>query len=406
MKDPEKLKRSLSLPLITFYGLGTILGAGIYVLIGEVAAEAGFHAPLSFLLASFIAGFSAFSFAELSSRYPKSAGPALYMHSAFGFQLLSTVVGILVISIGVISAAAISKGFTGYLHVFFDFPDWLAISGIVISLGLIAIWGINESVFTISLMTTIELLGLLIIIWIGKDSLLLLPERMPEMLPPSDLREWPTIFSGAILAFYAFIGFEDMVSVAEEIKEPKKNLPRAIIISLFVTTFLYITIALIAILAMPIDQLAGSHAPLAMLYQYKTGSPPTLITLISLFAVINGALVQIIMGSRVLYGLSSQGWLPAAIGKIHPRTRTPVRATLLLTAIILVMALWLPLVTLARITSLITLAVFACINAALLVIKRREGTPMGVQTYPGWIPLAGLFTSSLIIFLELMRFLP
>lgn len=392
--------------MITFYGLGSILGAGIYVLIGEVAAEAGLYAPLSFLLASLIAGFSAFSFAELSSRYPKSAGPALYMQSAFGFQIVSTAIGILVISIGVISAATMSHGFIGYLHVFFDFPDWMALSCIIISLGLIAIWGISESVLAISLITIIELLGLIIIIWIGKESLLLLPEKLPEMLPPPDLQKWPAIFSGAILAFYAFIGFEDMVSIAEEVKEPRKNLPRAIILSLSITTFLYISIALIAILSMPLNLLAGSHGPLALLYQYKTGSPPTLITLISLFAIINGALVQIIMGSRVLYGLSAQGWIPKAIGAIHPRTQTPIRATLLVTSIILAMALWLPLVTLARITSLITLTVFACMNASLLVIKCREGTPEGVRSYPGWIPVAGLFSSSILIYLEILRTLP
>ena len=397
------LKRSLSPLLITFYGLGTILGAGIYVLVGEVAAAAGVFTPFAFLLASLVAAFSAFSFAELSSRFPKSAGEALYIQEAFGHQLFSTTIGILVIAIGVISAATISRGFVGYLRVFVDVPNWLALCTLIITLGLVACWGISESVVTIALMTSIELFGLLYILWIGADALLALPERVPEMIPSWNVAEWAAVSSGAFLAFYAYIGFEDMVNVAEEVRNPHRNMPLAIISCLFITSFLYIAVALVALLALPLEELAGSHAPLAQLYQHKTGQAPTLIALISLFAVTNGALVQIIMGARVLYGLSRQGWVPEALGKVNSLTRTPLRATALLTTIILIMALWLPLVTLARLTSLVTLTVFSCVNMALIVIKKRASSPENVMMVPIWVPWVGFVISCAMIVLEVGR---
>ena len=149
--------------------------------------------------------------------------------------------------------------------------------------------------------------------------------------------------------------------------------------------------------------LAGSHAPLALLHQFKTGTAPMFITLVSLFAITNGALVQIILGSRVLYGLSDQGWLPPCLGKVNLRTRTPLRATCLITAIILCMALWLPLVTLARLTSLITLIIFSCVNMALIVIKRRDPRPEGIIIVPIWVPCIAFFINCVMIILELLR---
>ena len=394
------LKRSLSPLLITFYGLGTILGAGIYVLVGEVAARAGFYTPLAFLIASVVAAFSAFSFAELSSRFPKSAGEALYTEKAFGCRVLSTAVGIMVVTIGVISAATISRGFTGYLHLFIDVPDWFALCCLITVLGLVACWGISESVFVIFVMTSIELLGLLYVVWVAADALTELPAQLPKMIPPLDFMSWSIVFGGAFLAFYAYIGFEDMVNIAEEVRDPQKNMPLAIISCLVITSLLYTVVALVVVLSLPQDMLAGSQAPLALLCQQKTGEPPTFISLISLFAVTNGALVQIIMGARVLYGLSNQGWLPAPLGKINSKTRTPLRATLLLTAIILVMALWLPLVTLARLTSFVTLAVFTCINMALIVIKNRESRPKNCMVVPIWFPWVGCIISFFMILLE------
>jgi amino acid transporter len=393
-EQSPQLKRSISLPLLTFYGLGTILGAGIYVLIGEVVQAAGILAPVAFGVASLLAVFTAFSYAELAARFPRSAGEAVYVMEAFHRRRLSLLMGLLVILIGLVSSATIANGFVGYFRVFFDLPPWLIIMVLVGLLGLLAAWGISESVWAATLVTLLEIGGLLLIIWVASDSLEELPGRWPEFLAAG---EGPGaglgILAGAFLAFYAFIGFEDMVNVAEEVKDPSRNLPRAIVLALVISTLLYILVVLVSVLSVPAQELAGNAAPLARVYQYKTGDAPTLITLISLVAVVNGALIQIIMASRVLYGLSWQGWLPPLFSRVHPRRQTPVYATALITVLVLALALWFPLLGLAKTTSLITLLVFALVNLALWRIKRFDRHPVGVRVVPRWVPALGFLIS-------------
>jgi amino acid transporter len=277
--------------------------------------------------------------------------------------------------------------------VFVAVPDALAIVLLVLALGALAVWGIQESVTAATVITLIEVGGLLFIIAVAGDSLATLPARWPELLPPLHAGVWQGILLGAFLAFYAFIGFEDMVNVAEEVRDPVRVLPRAILLALAAASVLYVLVALIAVLAIPPAELAGSRAPLAAIYTRATGAPPTLISLISMFAIVNGALIQIVMAARVLYGMSRERWLPEWLGRVHPRTRTPVAATVLVTLVILALALWLPLETLARTTSFVILAVFALINLALLRIKRRDPHPAGVRTYPAWIPLVGALST-------------
>ena len=175
------LKRSLSLPLITFYGLGNILGAGIYVLVGKVAGEAGYFAPLSFFIASIIAAISAFTYAELSARYPVSAGEAVYLYEGFGIQKLSLIVGLMITLAGIVSAAAIAHGFAGYMQVFFDVPRWLAITVLLLLLGGLAAWGISQSVKVAAILTLTEMTGLLIIIFVGAEHLPLVGEISAEV---------------------------------------------------------------------------------------------------------------------------------------------------------------------------------------------------------------------------------
>ena len=176
-----------------------------------------------------------------------------------------------------------------------------------------------------------------------------------------------------------------MVNVAEETKEPIRNVPLAILLALGIATLLYFLVALAAVLALPAAELARTEAPFALLYTQATGQAPTAISIISLFAVVNGALIQIIMASRVLYGMSREGWLHVALGRVHPVRRTPLLATALVTLSVLVLALWLPLVTLAKATSFITLVAFSFINLALLRIKRRDPRPAGMRIYPVWV---------------------
>jgi amino acid transporter len=343
------------------------------------------------------------SYAELSARYPRSAGEAVYVQEGLRLRALSVLVGLLIILTGVVSAATIANGFVGYLHVFVPVPDWLAITLLVLLLGALAAWGISESVMVASLITLVEVGGLILVILVAGDSLGELPARLPELIPPPDTGVWLGIMLGAFLAFYAFIGFEDMVNVAEEVKDPGRLLPRAIIITIAVSTILYLLVALVAVLALPPAELAQSRAPLALIYERATGSAPTLISLISIFAVVNGALIQIIMASRVLYGMSREGWLHRAFGQVHAFTRTPLLATAVATLIVLVLALWLPLVTLAKVTSFIIMIVFALINLSLARIKRKHPRPEGIKIYPAWIPLAGFLSATGFVLFQLYQ---
>ncbi|HID49970.1 MAG TPA: amino acid permease [Chromatiales bacterium] len=402
--DSPRLKRSLSLPLLTFYGLGTILGAGIYVLVGKVGGSAGMYLPVAFFLAAVLASLSALSYAELSARYPLSAGDAVYVQQGFGRAWLSRLVGLLVVLASIVSVATLVHGFAGYLDVFFPVPSLGVVVLCTLVLGGIAAWGISQSVVLAALLTVVEIGGLLLILWVARGSLADLPARWPELVPPLDIPVWHGIVLGSVIAFYAFIGFEDIVNVAEEVHDPSRNLPRAILLALVVTTLAYLVVALAAILTLPPSQLAQTDAPLAMLYTHLTGQAPLVITVISLLSVLNGALIQIIKSSRVLYGMSRQGWLPAILARVHPVTRTPLVATVLVTGIVLLFGLWLPLLSLARLTSFLTLIVFSLINLALWQVKRRDPRPAGIRPIPLWVPVAGFLASGGLVIYQAAYF--
>ena len=409
-----RLKRSLSLTLTTLYGLGTILGAGIYSLIGEVAGSAGMYAPVAFLLAALIAGFTGLSYAELAARFPRSAGEAVFVQEGLGWPSLSTLVGLLIVLTGTVSAATLANGFVGYaqkLIELFALPEFIEqawyldrvviIAITIAAMGVLAAWGIKESVMAASLVTVIEIGGLLLILLVSGHSLTTAPARVMELLPPFSASTWNGILIGAFVAFYAFIGFEDMVNIAEEVERPQRNLPRAIVIAIVVSTLLYILVALSAVLACPPEQLSHSQAPMAQLYERATGRAPWVITLISLFAVINGALIQIIMASRVLYGISQEGWLPAAIGRVHPGTQTPLVATGIITGGVLILAAPLNIRVLADTTSFIILIVYILVNLSLLRIKLRTPAAAGVHPLPVWVPVIGLVSSTGFVLMKL-----
>ena len=399
--NPEfKLKRSLSLPLITFYGMGNILGAGVYVLIGKVAGHAGNYAPIAFLLASLLAFLTAFTYAELSARYPVSAGEAVYLQKGFSKRWLSVLVGLLIILAGIVSAATLTRGFVGYLQVFIDVPSVLVMLFVVAGMGTLAAWGISESIRVAAVLTLFEIFGLLMIIWVVRPDLSTTIEQLSHSLPPASTGVWQGILMGSFLAFYAFIGFEDMVNVAEEVQNPWRNLPLAILMALFISSLLYFVVAFVAVARFTPEELATSEAPLAYIYQQATGKTPTVISLIGLFAVINGALIQIIMAARVLYGLARQGWIPQSLGIIHPRTQTPLLATGLVSGSVLVMALWLPIEQLAKATSYFILTVFALVNLALWRIKTTQSSETTPFAIPTWIPLLGFILTATFLFYQ------
>jgi APA family basic amino acid/polyamine antiporter len=398
-KQQPPLKRTLTYPLLTLYGLGTILGAGIYVLIGKVAATSGLYAPLAFIVAAILAGLSGYSYAALSSRYPKSAGESVYIQAAFSKQFLSTLVGWMVILTGVVSAATIANGFVGYLNTFIPVSEFLAITLMLIGLCLLACWGVAESVKVAATITVIEVAGLLFVLAIAGDSLALLPQRLPELIPNiNDGDAWFAILLGAFLAFYAFIGFEDMVNMAEEVKQPERTLPKAIFSALIISSLLYAVIALVAILSLPLETLQQSQAPMAdILLQHSTRAS-TIISLISLVAVMNGALVQIIMGARVMYGLGKLGLAPQWLGRVNARFQTPIVATMLISLVVWILAVAFPLETLAKLTSFIIIIVFLLVNISLIVILKREiKTENGVMQVNPYIPYIATILCTLFL---------
>ncbi|HFD78787.1 MAG TPA: amino acid permease [Gammaproteobacteria bacterium] len=399
------LRRSLSLPLIVYYGLGNILGAGIYVLIGKVAGYAGALTPWSFLLASLLAGFTAFSYAELSARYPFSAGEVVYLQRGLGIRALSLLVGVLIILTGIVSAATIARGFAGYLEVFVSLPENLAITLLVLCLGALAAWGISQSVWVAAAMTLIEIGGLLLILWSARPSPERLGSALESLITLPDGSALKGIFLGAFLAFYAFIGFEDMVNVAEEVRNPRRNLPLAILLALGLATLLYFAIAVVAVSAVDPARLADSDAPLALIYRQARGSDPHFIAAISLIAVVNGALIQIIMAARVCYGMGRRGWLPGWLARVNRVTHTPLAATVLVTLLVLLMALWLPIETLARSTSFFVLVIFTLVNLSLWRLKHRPvGDYEGFSVYR-WVPLLGALATGLFVAVQLFSVL-
>lgn len=384
-----ELRRSLSLPLVCLYGLGNIVGAGVYVLIGKVAGEAGYFTPIAFLLAATVAGITAFSFCELSSRYPVSAGEAVYVQEAFGVKKLSLLVGLLIVLTGVVSAATIAKGFFGYLSVFIELPESFVIVVLLVILCLVAAWGILESVSTAAIFTLLAIGGLVLILSVATPEVSTLMQRSGSFVPDLEMTSWIGISSGAFLAFYAYVGFEDMVNVAEEVKDARRNLPIAILVALSIATLLYVLVAVSALLVLTPEALNASDAPLADVYEAATGLNPWLISAVSMFAVVNGALVQIIMASRVFYGLAQRNWLPEFIGRVNRKTKTPVNATLVLTAIIIAAALWFPIETLAAMTTSLLLFVFTLVNMALVRIKRCGEEVSNVFEVSILLPIAG-----------------
>ncbi len=400
-KSPS-LKRSVSCWMLIFYGLGNILGAGIYVLIGEIAAIAGIYTPLAFAIACIVVLFTALSYAELSARFPVSAGEAIYIQKGLRSQKLAILTGLTIAFSGMLSSATIIRGFHNYLSLFVDFPSYLTTLILLIVLTLVTIWGIGISVLTASFMTLLEISGLLLVIGTGgyylyTHHLPLLPLAIPETVSLS-----LNVMLGAFLAFYAFLGFEDMVNIAEEVKNPSKTMPRAIMGVLLLSTLLYMGVAWISLSVLSPERLAASQAPLAEVYRAATGKAPLMLSSIALFAVINGALIQIVMVSRIFYGMSKEGWLPSFLRNVHPKTHTPIYATLLVSSIVFLLASFVPLVKLAESTSFLIFIVFTLVNLSLIAIKRKDPHPVGIRTFPLFVPIVAIVLNLAMLGIQLL----
>ena len=297
------------------------------------------------------------------------------MSRAFSRQWLTVLVGYGIVLTGIVSAAVMARGFYGYLNELIEIPLAVAIVLFVVMIAGVAISGIGLSVHVAGLVTLIEISGILLVIYVTSAHWTLFPDRWLDYIPPLSWPVWKNIVLGAFLAFYAFIGFEDMVNVAEEVVAPEKTLPAAIMLALTVSTLFYVSVSIAAVSSLPIATLAHHDAPFALIIEQNSEIPVSVISLISLIAILNGALVQIVMGARVLYGMAEQDLAPRFLGVIHPETRTPAAATAFIAMLLLIMALWLPIVELARITSFIILTIFALVSLSLFIIKIREKQP-------------------------------
>lgn len=388
------LKRAIGLPRLILYGLGVTIGAGIYVLVGETAGRAGVYAPSAFIVAAFVMVFSAASFAEFSGRVPQSAGESAFVDEGFKMAWLSALTGYAIILAGIVAAAAISLGSAGYISTLVDLPHFIIVLLIISCMGLIAIWGIAESITIASILTLIEVAGLLVIIVAGFQVEPNLIAKIPQSIPSfNDGIAITAIISASLLAFFAFVGFDDVVNVVEETIEPAKIMPWAIGITLVIVTVLYFLISLIAVNALPLDELASSRAPVGLLFERLTGLSSVSIALIAIAATLNGIVIQIIMASRVMYGLGKKRYLPHQLAKVNNITRTPVIATIIITVLALIFALFLPLDKLAEFTSQIILSVFFLVNLALVSLKwRGDEAPEGIFVVPIVIPIIGAIT--------------
>lgn len=385
--DTPKLKRSLGLTMLAWYGVGTIVGGGFYALVGKVAGEAGLLAPISYLLAAGIAALSAFSYAELSARYPVSSGESFYVGKGFNQRWLSTATGWLVVATGVVSAATLARAFSGFSQSFHSVSEGWIIFATVVGLALVAAAGITEAAALVGIITALEVGGLVWILAVSGDAFADLTTRLPELIPPLTTAAWSGILSGAYLCLYSFVGFEDMVNLAEEVRRPERNLPRAIFLALGITTLLYVLVTLAVVLTVPISELVASDAPLSLVMEQQ--SHRAALTIVAMLAGINGAMVQIVMASRIIYGMAGRGQSPRLFARVHPKTHTPLEATFACALVVLVLALWLPLTQLAETTSTALLAVFALVNLSLWRIKGRDATPIGTFSIPRVVPLLG-----------------
>ncbi len=383
------LKREVGLLELSFFGTGTILGAGIFVVIGEVLGEAGGFAPLAYLLAAVVAITTALSYAEMAARVPTAGGPIDYVERAFDRRWLGSLTGWALIVANVVSAATITVGFVAYLSSFVDINLWVATILVVVAIVGVAALGMKESTWLMTATTLIGIGTLLVVLWALRDGLLAAPQAIMEAPMQIDGSVSAALLGGAFLAVYSFIGFGDMAQAAEEVRDVKRVLPKAMILSLAIVFVFYLAVSTALVGAGSLGELTGAQAPLVQAVG-REGWPELPIALASLAVIVNGALTQVIASSRLLYDVGRDGrGAPAVLGQVSGRTNTPLLATLTVGAVVLAFALFVPLKQLATGTGYAILVVFVAVNASLVVLKWR-GQPQDVPNIPAFVPWVGV----------------
>jgi len=361
--------------MLLFFVIGDVLGAGIYALVGEVAGRVGGAIWLAFLIALALAVFTAFAYAELVTKYPRAAGAALYVNRAFHRPFLTFLVAFAVMCSGLASAATLARAFGGqYLSVFVDLPTVLVAVLFIGVLALINFRGIGESIRFNFVLTLIELSGLVLVVVIGAAALgdgIGDPGRALEFKDGVDVPL--ALMGGAGLAFFALIGFEDSVNVAEETRNPRRDYPRALFGGLLVAGFVYLLVTVIASMVVPTGRLAASDGPLLeVVGQGPLAMSDHVFSAIALFALANGALINMIMASRLLYGMANEGVMPRPFGVVHRSRRTPWVAIVFVAAVACLLVTTGDISDLADTTVLLLLIVFAIVNVCALVLRRDE----------------------------------
>lgn len=412
----------MGLGALIIYGVGDMLGAGVYALMGRAAGKMGNAIWLAFAVSMLAAMFTGLSYASLGSRYPRAAGASYITHRAFNRTFLSYVIGLAICASGLTSFATQARSFTGYALGFFglSLPGikgatlppaatalvWAFILGFVLLLTLVNLRGMKESTWLNALCTAVEVGGLLLILFVGVrfwGSVNLLevpgPGGKSAYLPDLGALGIGTLaLQGGILTFYAFIGFEDMINVSEEVKDAPRNFPRAVVAALILTAIIYAAVAITAISVVPWRELSTSSQPLVDVMKTAAPAfPAGIFSVIALFAIANTALLNYIMGSRLVYGMARQGFLPRVLGEVHPKRRTPTRAIWVLMFIVLALTFAGDISALATATSTLLLFIFIVVNASLIVLKNRPGEAKGFFEVPTFVPICGILVSLLML---------
>lgn len=372
--------------------MGDILGAGIYGLVGKAAGLMGNGVWMAFLVSMIAAGFTGLSYASLGSRYPRAGGASFVVHKAYKSGFLAYVIGLAVLSSGLTSMATASRAFAGYFSGLFPaVPMTAVVIAFGVILAAIIFIGIRETLWVNNILAVIEISGLIFIIALGAKfigSVNYFDVTTPAN--PDGLMTMPLLLGGAVLTFYSFIGFEDILNVSEEVKDPSKTIPRGLLMAVGFSSLIYMLISLIAVSVIPAGELSGSTQPLVdVIAKAAPWFPTPVYSVISLLAVSNTALLNFVMGSRLLYGMSHQGLMPKFLGQVHARRATPHRAIAVLLVILLVLALSGDISALAKATSVLLLMCFSFVNLGLIILQRQDKHEGKFEVHPV-IPAMGL----------------
>ena len=399
-EESTRLRRSITGPLLFLFILGDVLGAGVYALVGVMSDAAGGMFWLPLVVALGMALLTAASYAELVTKYPRAGGSAVFAERAYGKPLLSFLVGFAMLSAGVTSAAGLSLAFAGdYLGQFLDVPP---VAAAVVFLALVALLnarGIKESLRANIVMTVIEVSGLLLVVVLGAvvlgrgDGDL---SRLTEL--PDGVGLGSAVLAGSLIAFYSFVGFETSANIAEEVRDVRRVYPRALFGSLVVAGVVYVLIALVAPTVVPSADLSGSTGPLLEVVRVAGGVPLELFAVVALIAVANGALLTMIMASRLAYGMADRGLLPAGLARVLPERRTPWVAIVVTTVVAMLLTVTGTLEDLASTVVLLLLFVFLSTNVAVLVLRKDR---VEHAHFRAWTPLPVLaVVSCLVLFTQ------